>query len=214
MLPDIPQPKPTPITLVDRPGSVQAQIRIGHLGMTRRQQPDYFYSLIASNYFGGSFNSRLNDAIRVKRGLTYGARGGFNTLSMAGTFEMSTFTRNESVVETIEVILEQVHQFRTVPPSTSEFDDTRSFIVGSFARNRETPQQIARDLWMLESQDLTRNYFSQLFGVIEMATPEDCMRLAQKHVHPDKLAIVIVGDATALKTPLETIAPVNVIQNQ
>ena len=214
VLPDIPQPKPTPITLVDRPGSVQAQIRIGHLGMTRRQQPDYFYSLIASNYFGGSFNSRLNDAIRVKRGLTYGARGGFNTLSMAGTFEMSTFTRNESVVETIEVILEQVHQFRTVPPSTSEFDDTRSFIVGSFARNRETPQQIARDLWMLESQDLTRNYFSQLFGVIEMATPEDCMRLAQKHVHPDKLAIVIVGDATALKTPLETIAPVNVIQNQ
>lgn len=212
VLPDIPQPRPTQITLVDRPGSVQAQLCVGHLGITRLQQPDFFYSLIASNYFGGSFNSRLNDALRVKRGLTYGAFGGFSPLRMGGVFSMSTFTRNESVVETIEVIIEQVNRFRSVSPSEAEFNDTRSYILGSFARNRETPQHIARDLWMMESQNLSRNYFGELFGTIESATPEDCIRLAQKIVHPDKLAIVVVGDAAVLKTPLEAIAPVTIVK--
>ena len=212
VLPDIPEPQPTRITLVNRPGSAQAQLRVGHLGITRRQQPDYFFSLIAGGYFGGSFNSRLNDTIRVKRGLTYGANGGFNPLNMAGTFEIMTFTRNESVVETIEVILDQVRQFGDVPPTDAEFDNTRSFLFGSFARNRETPQQVARDLWMMESQNLSRDYFRRLFGTLEKATPEDCTRLAKKSVHPERLTIVVVGDAGALKDKLEKIAPVTVVQ--
>ena len=212
LLQDIPQPQPTHIVLVNRPGSAQAQLRVGHLGITRRQQPDYFISMIAGGYFGGSFNSRLNENIRVKRGLTYGAHGGFNPLNMAGTFEIGTFTRNESVVETIEVILEQVRQFRTVPPTDKEFNDTRSYLFGSFARNREMPQQVARDLWMIESQNLSRDYFRRLFGTIEKATPEDCITLTQKVVHPDALTIVVVGDAGILKDKLEKIAPVTVVQ--
>lgn len=211
VLPDIPQLRPMHITLVDRPGSVQAQIHAGHRGITRAQQPDYFHALIAAGYFGGSFNSRLNDALRVKRGLTYAAHGWFNPMTMAGTFEMQTFTRNESIVEAVQVILDEVRRFRNEPPDTDEFGDTRSYITGSFARQRETPQQIARDLWMMESQNLSRDYFRRLFGALESATPDDCLRLAQNIIHPDKLAIVVVGDAAALKEPLESIAPVTVI---
>ena len=212
VLSDIPQPQPTQITLVDRPGSAQAQLRVGHLGLTRRQQPDYFVSLIASGYFGGSFHSRLNDNIRVKRGLTYGAQGWFNTMNKAGSLEISTFTKNESVVETIQVIIEQVQEFCTVPPTEAEFGETRSYLFGSFARNRETPQQVARDLWMMESQNLSRDYFRRLFGTLETSTPDDCIRLTQKVIHPDKLSIVVVGDASVLKEPLEKIAPVTVVQ--
>ncbi len=212
VLPGIPQSQPTHITLVDRPGSAQAQLHVGHPGLTRRQQPDFFFSMIAGGYFGGSFHSRLNDNIRVKRGLTYGAHGWFNAMNRAGTIEISTFTKNESVVETIQVIIEQVQEFRTVPPTEAEFGDTRSYLFGSFARNRETPQQIARDLWLMESQDLSRDYFRRLFGTLETATPEDCIRLTQKVIHPDKLSIVVVGDASVLKEQLETIAPVTVVQ--
>ena len=213
-LPAIPEPQPTHITLIDRPGSVQAQLYVGHLGITRRQQPDYFYGLITGNYFGGSFNSRLNDNLRVKRGLTYGAHGGFNTLNQAGTFEMSTFTKNESVVEALHVILEQIRQFQTVPPTKIEFGDTRSFLFGSFARNREMPQQVARDLWMMESQNLSRDYFKQLFATLGKATPKDCTALTQKVIHPERLSIIVVGDAAALKENLEKIAPVQVVAVQ
>ena len=203
---------PTTIYIVNRPGSAQAQIKVGQLGITRRQQPDYFVSLLASTYFGGSFHSRLNENIRVKRGLTYGAWGGFRAQNLAGTFEVSTFTKNESVAETIRVILEQIGEFRTVEPTDDEFYDTRSYFIGSFAGQRETPQDVARDLWLIESQQLGKDYFKKLFRTLDKATKQDCIELAKKTIDPDSLAIVVIGDAEKLKGPLAEIAPIQVIE--
>ena len=214
VLPDIPEPEPRRIVLVDNPGSAQARIRVGHLGITRHQQPDYFHALIAANYFGGSFNSRLNETIRVQHGLTYSIFGRFNPLRMAGTFEISTFTRNDAVVEMLEQIDRQIDRFRTVPLSATELDETRRSLLGSFARLRETPQQIARDLWLLRSQRLGEDYFSKLFAAIETATPDDCIELTQRIIKPDNLTIVVVGDADVLKEPLEALAPVEVIRQE
>ncbi|MHC5082385.1 MAG: M16 family metallopeptidase [Planctomycetota bacterium] len=212
VLTDIPKAAPTKIYIVDRPGSAQAQIRVGQLGLTRQQQPDYFISLIAGSYFGGSFHSRLNESIRVKRGLTYGAWGSFRPKVMAGTFDISTFTKNESTAETISVILDLVREFQTVEPTDAEFYDTRSYITGSFARNRETPQDVARDLWMIESEKLDKGYFKDLFKTLNNATKQDCMDLASNVINPDRLTIVVVGDANALKEDLEKVAPVEIIK--
>lgn len=208
----IPKPNATTIYIVDRPGSVQAQISMGQLGITRRQQPDYFVSLLASAYFGGSFHSRLNESVRVERGLTYGARGGYRAWNLAGTFEVSTFTKNESVAETIRVVLEEISEFRTVEPTDSELYDTRSYFVGSFAGRRETPQDIAGDLWLIESQELGKDYFKKLFKALEDADKQTCVELAEKTLDPDSLVIVVVGDAEKLKEPLAEIAPVKVIE--
>ena len=212
VLADIPKLKETQIVIVNRPGSAQAQIKVGQLGITRRQQPDYFFGLIAGNYFGGSFHSRLNENLRVKRGLTYASWGYFKPMAQAGTFEISTFTKNESVAETVSVILEQIHEFQTVEPTDPEFYDTRSYIVGSFAQNRETPQDVASDLWMIKSQQLEKDYFKQLFSSLAKATKQDCVNVARKIVRPDNLKIIIVGDAEQLKESLEKIAPIEIIQ--
>lgn len=211
-LADIPKAAATEIYLVDRPGSAQAQIKVGQFGMTRHDQPDYFIGMVAGSYFGGSFHSRLNQSIRVERGLTYGAWGRFLPKARAGTFEISTFTKNESTAETIKVILEQIHEFQTVEPTDAEFYDTRSYIIGSFPRDRETPQDVAGDLWLMESQDLDRHYFEKLFKALKKMTKQDCIDLAKKVIHPDKLTIVVVGDAAQLKEGLEAIAPVKVLQ--
>jgi len=207
----IPEPAPTKIYLVDRPGSAQAQILAGHLGLTRRQQPDYFVSLLAGNYFGGSFHSRLNESIRVKRGLSYGAFGGYRPLAMSGTFEISTFTKNASAAETVKVIIDQVREFETVKPTEDEFVNTRSYFLGSFARNRETPQDVARDLWMIESQGLGKDYFKKLFAAMDRMNRADCLEFARRTVDPDRLTIVVVGDASQLKESLSEVAPVEVI---
>jgi zinc protease len=211
-LPPFPAPARKTVYIVDRPGSAQAQIKVGQLGITRRQQPDYFVSLLVSTYFGGSFHSRLNENIRVKRGLTYGAFGGYRAQNLTGTFEISTFTKNESVAETIQVILEQTRELRTVEPTDSELNDTRSYFIGSFASQRETPQDIARDLWLIESQGLGKNYFKTLYKELDNTAKQDCVALAAKTLNPDTLAIVVVGDADKLKEPLAEIAPVNVIE--
>lgn len=214
VLADIPEQSPTTIYLVDRPGSAQAQIQAGQLGLTRHNQPDYFISLIAGNYFGGSFHSRLNESIRVKRGLSYGAFGGFQPMAMAGTFVISTFTKNASAAETVKVIIEQVKEFETVPPTDEEFFDTRSYFLGSFARNRETPQDIARDLWMLESQRLGNDYFKRLFKTMNKMEQHDCLELAKRTADPERLTIVVIGDANQLEESLTKIAPVEVIRTE
>ncbi|MHC5157740.1 MAG: hypothetical protein ACYSOZ_06535, partial [Planctomycetota bacterium] len=69
----------------------------------------------------------------------------------------------------------------------------------------------ARDLWLIESQGLGKNYFKKLFKGLENATKQDCVELAEKTLDPDTLSIIIVGDAETLKEPLSNLAPVKVI---
>jgi len=212
MLPDIPPAKPTQITIVDRPGSMQAEIRVGQLGITRHKQPEYFVSRIVSLYFGGSFNSWLNRAIRVERGLTYGARGGYYAQRMEGDFKVSTFTKNESTAEAIQVILDQLKRVQTTPPAADELDDAKNYFAGSFVRQRETPQAIAGDLWLVESQRLGKDFFDRLMAGIAETTAEQCAAFAAATLDTNKMTIVVVGDAEKIKADLETIAPVTVVK--
>lgn len=208
-LPSIPEPGLKRIYLVDRPG-VQSQIRVGHLGITR-QHPDYFVSRVASSYFGGAFNARLNETIRVQKGLTYGARGGWDSQRFAGSFEISTFSKTDSTVEAVEAIFGEIDRLRTDPPTDKELGDTKTYTLGSFAAGRETPQQVAGQLWQIEALGLPQDYYEQYLRQVAATTAQDCQRLAQSTVDPDRAIVVVVGPAAKLKEKLEAIAPVTVV---
>ncbi|MDD5326754.1 MAG: pitrilysin family protein [Phycisphaerae bacterium] len=199
----------THIYLVDRPGSTQSQIRIGQKGITRHDK-GYFVSRIVSNYFGWSFNSRLNESIRIAKGLTYGVVGGWTANRFAGEFEVETFSKTESTAEAVRAVLEEIKRLKTDGPSDDELEKSQSYIIGSFVRGRETPQQIAGDLWLIESQGLGKDYLTRLLEGIARAKQTDCERLVRE-VEPDKLVIVVVGQAEKLKGELEKIAPVTVV---
>jgi len=209
----VPQPekiKQTHIYLVDKPGSTQSQIRVGQLGITRHDD-GYFVSRIASSYFGWAFDSRLNDSIRVKKGLTYGVWGSYIANRFAGEFQVNTFSKTESTAETVRAVLEEIERFKTEGPSEKELESNRAYILGSFVRGRETPQQIAGDLWLVESQGLGDDYLERLLDGIANAKQEDCERLVQGTIETDKQVIIVVGEAEKLKDELEQIAPVTVV---
>ncbi|MCA9264927.1 MAG: insulinase family protein [Planctomycetales bacterium] len=209
---DVPPPpanRPTRIVLVDHPGK-QTEIRVGQLAFTR-EDPDYFDSRVVSSYFGGAFSSRLNETIRVKKGLTYGARGGFSAARLAGEFEVSTFSKNESAVEAVQAIFDEIRRLQNEPPTEKEIQLTKSYFVGSFPAQRETPQQVAGDLWFIASHQLPADYFEQLLQGVTTATADECVSLAKKRVDPDQMLVVLAGPAKELKAPLEKIAPVTVV---
>jgi len=209
-MPPIPEPASTRIWLVDRPGSVQSQIRIGHLGITR-QDERYFASRVLSLIFGGGFNSRLNKAIRVEKGLTYGARGGIDAGRFAGTFLASTFTKTTSTAEAINVILHEIERIRTTLPDAEELDNARSYIIGSFAGQRETPQAMVNDLWLIEHCGLPKDYMTRLLDGVKRTSAEDVRNAARALMRKENLMIVVVGEAAKLKDELAKIAPVTVI---
>jgi zinc protease len=206
----VPAKKATHIYLVDRPGSVQSQIRVGHTSITRRD-PDFFASRVLGNILGGGFNSRLNKAIRVEKGLTYGARGGFNAQRFSGEFSVSTFTKTKTTAETIRTILTELEKLQAAPPTTSELDDTKSFIVGSFPAERETPDGTVRDLWMIETQQLSKDYLRQLIAGVKSTQSADVVKTSKSLIDRNDLVIVVVGEAGKIKADLEKIAPVTVV---
>jgi zinc protease len=204
------RPGPTHIFLVDRPG-VQSQIRAGfNLDLTRKN-PAYFNSRVVSGYFGGAFSSRLNETIRVKKGLTYGAGGGYGVGRFTGEFKISTFSKTARTAEAVRAILDEIRRLREEPPTAEELDKTKSYTLGSFPRERETTDQIVNDLWLIESCDLPKDYLQRLLTGVAATTAPDCTRLAAETIDPAQLTIVVVGPAKELRKDLEQIAAVTVV---
>ncbi len=212
-LPELPTDSETHIYLVDRPGNVQSQIRIGQLGITRHH-PDYFVSRLVSSYFGWAFGSRLNKTIRIAKGLTYSVWGSYIANRFAGRFEVNTFSKTESTAQAVKAALAEIERLKTKPPSREELEDNRSYILGSYVRQRETPQAIARDLWLIESQGLSDDYLDRLLEGVAGTEAKDCERLIENTLKTSKMAIVVVGDAEKLENELAEIAPVTVIREQ
>src|SRR5207249_1325644 len=145
----IPPAGNTHIYLIDRPGSVQSQIRAGHIGITR-DHPDYHAAQVLTQVFGGAFGSRLNESLRVQKGLTYGASGGFSAKRFAGEFSLNTFSKTPQTAEAVSAMIDEVRRIRSDPPTSDELDVAKSYLVGSFAGDRETPQATVSDLWLIE----------------------------------------------------------------
>lgn len=209
-LPVPPPPSETKIYLVDRAG-VQSQIRVGQLGITR-QDPRYAISRVVSGYFGEAFNARLNETIRVKKGLTYGARGAYSAQRFGGRFVASTFSKTDSTVEALQAIFDELKRLKDEAPSEKELNDTKSYIVGSFPGDRETPTQVAGELWMLESNRLPVDYYERLLRNVAATTADECIDLVTSTLDPAHMAVVVVGSANKLKDELAKIAPVEVIK--
>lgn len=207
--PAVPARSKTKIVLVDKPGE-QAQIRVGHVGITRAHE-DWFVARVLSDVFGGGFNSRLNDTIRVKKGLTYGAGGGFSSDRFAGRFVVSTFSKNSTVGETVKTILEEIARLQAEPPSAQEEAFSKSYLLGRFAGQRETPQDLVSDLWSLEVEGLPEGYYQRYLDAVAEVKSAQMNEVAKRLVHEDELVIVVVGSAKALKKQLEKIGPVEVV---
>ena len=212
-LPELGRVMQTHIYLVDRPGSVQNQIRVGQRGITRHDR-GYFVSRVVSNYFGWGFNSRLNESIRVAKGLTYGVWGSYIAQRFAGEFKVGTFSKTESTAKAVRAVLDEIERLRVEGPSGEELEGSRAYILGSFVRQRETPQQIASDLWLIESQELGEDYLERLLAGVAGTEGADCQRLVRDTIEPGKLLIVVVGQADELKEQLEKIAPLTVVPAQ
>jgi zinc protease len=209
-LPALPQAGPTQIFLVDHPG-VQSQIRVGQLAI-KRDHPDYAIARVVSDYFGGAFGARLNETIRVKKGLTYGAGGGYRPSRFAGEFTIRTFSKTESTAEAVQAVLDEFQRLLKEPPSDKELADTKSYSLGSVARQRQTPQQVAGELWTIELNGLPEDDFEKTLEKVSHTDAPACQRLVHETLDPSKVVCVVVGPAAKIQKDLEKIAPVTLVK--
>jgi zinc protease len=206
----IPDAGETRIVLLDRPGAVQSQIAVGQVSITRND-PLYHVARVYSQIFGGAFESRLNKTIRIERGLTYGAFGGFRPFRYAGQYTAQTFTKTESTAETVQAVLDVINGMQTNPPTDEELTSAKAYLAGNFPSQLETPQDTVVYEWIIEYSGLPEDYLNQALQGYKSTTLEDISHIATDVVKPGALTIVVAGEASAIKDQLQAIAPVTVI---
>lgn len=199
-LPELTDVKKRHTVIIDKE-LTQANILLGHLGVSR-SNPDY-YAVSVMNYIlgGGGFASRLMQNVREEKGLAYDISSFFNANKTGGAFEVSLQTKNESANRAIEEILKEIKKIRSEPVTDRELSDAKAFLTGSFPMRIETGARIANFLVAVEYYGLGMGYVDEYPAYINVVTKEDLLRVAKKYLDPENYILVVVADEkkTALR---------------
>lgn len=189
------------VHLVDKPDAAQSELRIGHLGLPRRH-PDFFPVTVMNAVLGGLFSSRINLNLREVHAYTYGAHSGFDWRRGAGPFAVSTAVRSDVTDAATREVLSEIDRLRTVEIGEDELTLATSYLAGVFPIRYETTAAIARALAGMTIYGLPAEYFDSYRRNILSVTVAEVLRVAGRHLHPDQLQMVVVGDAAAVQEPL------------
>lgn len=201
------------VHIVHRPGSVQSEIRIGHVGAAR-DTPDYFPLIVLNAILGGTFTSRLNLNLRERNGFTYGVRSRFKLRRRAGPFLVSTAVSSDVTAPAVREALSEVAGIVREGVTPEEVDAAKDYIRGVFPLRLETVESVASRLTELIVHGLPGDYYRRYRDRVAEVRPEEVEAAARRHIRPDELAVVVVGDAGEVREPLESleVGPVEVHQ--
>ena len=199
------------ILVLDRPGAVQAAVRVGHVGQ-HRLDPDFTDTLVLNHILGGQFNSRLNARLREEKGFTYGVRSHFDARRGAGPFHISAALQIDNLEEAIDDIHREVRALLDDrPPTTAELDDSRRSLIEGQARHFETPAALVSRYASLIVHQLPPDHHARFSERIEAVTVDTLRAAAARQLHPDSLVTVVVADASQVSERLAHLAWAEVI---
>jgi zinc protease len=203
-------PEPTRrVVVVNKPDAVQTEVRVGHIGIPRKHA-DYMAINLAIRILGGEGSNRLHQVLRTERGLTYGAQAEFDTLKESGDFEAETNTRSEATGEVLRLIIDEFWRLQRERVSERELTEAKNYLTGSFPLTIETPDAIARQVLNVLFYGLPIEELQTIREQVNAVTVDDIQRVAQKYLRPDRLSIVLVGNAAAFAPQLKGIGFPNV----
>jgi zinc protease len=195
-------PPPTRrLVVIDRPGAVQTEIRVGHIGVPRKH-PDYLALDLAIKILGGEGGNRLHRVLRSERGLTYGASADINPFKDGGDIVAETDTRSESTAEALRLMVDELWRLQRQRVSERELADAQAYLTGSFPLTIETPSAIALQVLNAVFYGLNMEELQTFRERVNAITVDDIQRVARTYLHPDRLSIVLVGDANVFAKQL------------
>jgi|WetSurMetagenome_2_1015567.scaffolds.fasta_scaffold06232_4 zinc protease len=184
------------IYLLHKEGSVQTEIRVGHL-TEKRNQKDFFQRYLLNTILGGQFTSRINLNLRERNGYTYGATSRFQYYKDTALFEVSTSTGNENTGNALKEILFELENIQKGITDT-EIEFAKSSIIKKFPLNFETYRQIASGITGKILYNLPDDYFDNYISNINSVSKSAVEQTANAFIHNEHLSIVLVGDKNIL----------------
>lgn len=206
-------PAPTPLAsrrvlLVDAPDSVQSYFWIGNIGVARADQRRAPLDIV-NTLFGGRFTSMLNSELRIRTGLSYGARSTFDRLQQPGPWQMTSFTRTETTIEAIDLAFATLDRLHTDGLDEGMLASSKTYVLGQFPLALETAGQWASQLAVLELYGLSTRYIDEYAQALNRVQLADTKKVIDE-VFPksDRVLLVVIGKADALRESLKKYGPV------
>lgn len=197
-----PPPPTRRVVVVDMPGAVQTEVRVGQLGIPRKHL-DYLPIELAFRILGGEGANRLHRVLRSERGLTYGASADIDTWKTAGHFVAETNTRTETTGEALKLTVEEIARLQRERVGERELFDAQTYLAGNFPLTIESPDAIATQVLNNVFYELPVSEIGTFSQRVQSVTPDDIQRVARTYVFPDRLSVVLVGDARAFVPQLK-----------
>jgi zinc protease len=161
---------------------------------------------------GGGFTSRLMEAIRVERGLSYGVRARFASGRAGGLFFVSSFTKVETAGALVQVALDELARFREGGPTEEELSRVRGYLGGLYPLTLETHEAWAEKLAEVELYGLPADEVGGFIARVGAVDAEACRALARRYLPGERRVVVAVGPARALTPQLSAFGAVRVIR--
>lgn len=202
---------PTPVTgkrllLVDKPDSTQTYFRIGNDGISRTN-PDRIYVNVVNTLFGGRFTSMINSALRIQSGLTYGASSVFEQRKAPGPFYISTYTKNPTTEQAMDMALDVLKQLHEKGISAEQLASAKSYLKGQYPLRIETSDQLASQLADLEFYGLDAHDIDDFYPKLDAMTLADAQRVIKTYYPLDNLVFVVIGKASEIGPVVKKYAP-------
>ncbi|MFN3583953.1 M16 family metallopeptidase [Phenylobacterium sp.] len=204
--PDVrPEPKPRAV-VIDLPGTGQASVNVVRPAIARTD-PDYYPGMVAGTVLGGGYSARLNAEIRIKRGLSYGARAGLSTNRTTGSFRASAQTKNESAPQVLDLIKAEMTKLAAEPASAEELKARKSVLVGGFGREVATSGGLADILGNFALYGVPLDELTLYTRKVEAVDAGAVQAFARKVFDPATSSVIVAGDAKAFAEGLKSRLP-------
>lgn len=204
------QPDPG-IFFIEKTDLTQSFIRMGHLGITR-DNPDYHAVELMNQVLSGSFASRLFSRIRSQKGLAYTVRGRVGSQwDYPGLSMLWMSTKTETTAAGIDALLEEVANMKSEPATDEEVEKAKAGILNSFVFNADSASKILAQQLTYEYFGFPLDWLDRYRNGIESTSTAEVRSAAEKYLHPEQFAILVVGKEDGMDRPLSSFGEVRAV---
>ena len=189
------------IVVIDKPDAGQAAVYLARIGINRKD-PDYFRGIVSNSVLSG-YSGRLNQEIRIKRGLSYGAGSQLEARRDVGPFVASAQTKNESGAAVADLLMGEIGRLSSAPPADPELTPRKAVLIGGFSRNLETAGGLVAQVGTLALYGMSLDEINRYINNVQAITTADIQKFAGTRLDAKTSNIIIVGNAKAFLPELQ-----------
>jgi zinc protease len=180
--------------VIDKSDAGQAAVVVARRGLNRRDS-DYYRGIVANSVLSG-YSGRLNQEVRIKRGLSYGAGSTLDVRRDVGPFSASAQTKNPTGAQVADLLLGELARLATGDLPETELTPRKAVLIGNFGRNLETSGGLVAQVGALALYGLSLDEINRYINNVQGITASDVQRFAGSRLAAKEASVVIVGNAT------------------